>query len=63
MWQWNIHRPGWSAWAHEEESGLPEVLVHAQRRLACLLFRPDSLLSQQGARDLLCAALALCSAA
>ncbi|HXD41418.1 MAG TPA: chorismate-binding protein [Ramlibacter sp.] len=56
-------RPGWSAWANEEESGLPEVLVHAQRRLACLLFRPDSLLSQQSARDLLCAALALCSAA
>lgn len=52
--------PGWSAWA-VEEGGMPQVLVHPQRRLACFLFRPDSLLSQPAARDLLRAALDWCA--
>jgi hypothetical protein len=37
------------------------VLVQQQRRLACLLFRPDSLLSQPAALELLKAALAWCA--
>ena len=51
---------GWVVWARGED-GSPQVLVHSQRRLACLLMRPDSLLSQPAARDLLAAALACCA--
>lgn len=50
--------PGWTVWATDEER-VPQVLVHGERRLACFLFRPDSLLSQPAAVDLLRAALAL----
>jgi anthranilate/para-aminobenzoate synthase component I len=49
---------GWAAWASDEE-GEPQVLVHAQRRLACILFRPESLLSQPGAVDMLKAVLSV----
>lgn len=52
--------PGWSVWATDEER-LPQVLVHEQRRLACIMFRPESLLSQPAALELLQAALALCA--
>lgn len=60
-WQLGVRKtaPGWSVWATDEER-LPQVLVHEERRLACFLFRPDSLLSQPAAVDLLQAALALC---
>ena len=54
--------PGWQVWAHDS-NGAPVVLVHAQRRLACLLVRPDSLLAGEGARTLLGAALAFCAGA
>ena len=54
--------PGWQVWAHDS-TGAPVVLVHAQRRLACLLVRPDSLLAGEGARTLLGAALAFCAGA
>ncbi len=52
--------PGWRVWATDEER-LPQVLVHEERRLACFLVRPDSLLSQPAAVELLRAALALCA--
>lgn len=53
-------RPGWIVWVRSED-GVPQVLVQPQRRLACFLIRPDSLLSQPAARELLAAALAWCA--
>jgi isochorismate synthase EntC len=53
--------PGWTVWTRDQD-GQPQVLVQQQRRLACLLFRPDSLLSQPAALDLLRAALGWCAA-
>jgi hypothetical protein len=44
--------PGWEVWAQDED-GRPMMLVHRQQRRACLLFRPDSLLSGAAAHDLL----------
>lgn len=48
---------GWQAWALDE-LGRPVALAHAGRRVACLLFRPDSLLSSPQTLQLLRAALA-----
>jgi hypothetical protein len=61
-WQLGVRKvaPGWSVWATDEER-LPQVLVHEERRLACFLLRPESLLSQPAAVELLQAALALCA--
>jgi hypothetical protein len=52
-------QPGWKVWASDGD-GAPQVLVHARRRVACILFRPDSLLSQPAAVELLADAIALC---
>jgi hypothetical protein len=51
---------GWQVWAHDD-AGAPVMLVHAQRRVACLLVRPDSLLAGETARTALAAALAFCT--
>lgn len=48
---------GWQAWALDEH-GQPVALAHAGRRVVCLLFRPDSLLSSPQALQLLRVALA-----
>ena len=48
---------GWQIWGHDDQ-GQPVVLAHAGRRTACLLFRPDSLLSESKALQVLSAALA-----
>ncbi|MDI1272752.1 chorismate-binding protein [Polaromonas sp.] len=48
---------GWQAWALDGQ-GQPVALAHAGRRLVCLLFRPDSMLSSPQALQLLRAALA-----
>ena len=48
---------GWEVWAVDAQ-GHPVALGHRGRRLACLLFRPDSLLSQPQALQALRAALA-----
>ncbi|HQR98645.1 MULTISPECIES: chorismate-binding protein [unclassified Polaromonas] len=50
-------KAGWQAWALDEQ-GQPVALAHAGRRVVCLLFRPDSLLSSPQALQLLRAALA-----
>ena len=52
---------GWQAWALDEQ-GQPVALAHAGRRVVCLLFRPDSLLSSPQALQLLRAALAFAAA-
>ncbi len=48
--------PGWEVWAHDEKQR-PVLLVHALNRVACLLFRADSLLSDTPALESLRAAL------
>ncbi len=53
---------GWQAWALDEQ-GQAVALAHAGRRVVCLLFRPDSMLSSPQALQLLCAALAFAAAA
>ncbi len=52
---------GWQAWALDEQ-GQPVALAHAGRRVVCLLFRPDSMLSSSPALQLLRAALAFAAA-
>jgi anthranilate synthase len=47
---------GWTVWATDGQ-GRPVALGHSGRRLACLLFRPDSMLSGSEAMDVLRAAL------
>jgi hypothetical protein len=54
-------QPGWTVWASDAD-GVPQVLVDVRRRIACILFRPDSLLSQPAAVELFAQALALCGA-
>jgi len=54
-------QPGWEAWARDE-AGHPQALAHPGLRLVCLLFRPESLLSEPGARDMLSGALRWCGA-
>jgi hypothetical protein len=48
--------PGWEVWL-TDEARRPLALVHPDSRWACLLLRPDSLLSQPQALQLLAAAL------
>jgi len=52
---------GWQSWALDGQ-GHPVALAHAGRRLVCLLFRPDSMLSDPQARQVLRAALAFAAA-
>ena len=52
---------GWQAWALDEH-GQAVALAHAGRRVVCLLFRPDSLLSSPQALQLLRVALAFAAA-
>jgi len=53
---------GWQVWVRDDQ-GQPMALAHAGKRLACLLFRPDSLLSEQPALQVLRAALAFAAKA
>jgi isochorismate synthase EntC len=60
---WSLRRagdsplPGWQVWAHDDAGG-PVALAHAASRCVCLLFRPDSLLSDETAHMALQSALA-----
>jgi hypothetical protein len=49
--------PGWETWALDEQ-GQAVALANAGRRVVCLLFRPDSMLSSPQALQLLRVALA-----
>ncbi|MBC7379741.1 MAG: chorismate-binding protein [Burkholderiaceae bacterium] len=42
----------WQVWARDEQAR-PVVLAHSQRRVVCLLMRPDSLMSDEFARGVL----------
>lgn len=53
---------GWVVWARDER-GQAVALAHGARRTVCLLFRPESLLSDPHAQQVLRAALAFVSAA
>lgn len=50
--------PGWTAWVRDSQ-GEPQLLCNAALGLACFLFRPDSMLSQPAARELLVEALSI----
>jgi anthranilate/para-aminobenzoate synthase component I len=52
---------GWSVWLRDRDDR-PVALAHAGRRVVCLLLRPESLLSDELARDWLRAALAFAAA-
>ena len=52
--------PEWQAWV-VDASGSPVVVACARRRLVCILFRPDSLLSGPQARRVLAAAISYCA--
>jgi anthranilate/para-aminobenzoate synthase component I len=45
-------RSSWQVWARDEQAR-PVVLAHSQRRVVCLLMRPDSLMSDDLARGVL----------
>ena len=51
----------WRVWLRDE-AGRPLALADAQRRIVCLLFRPESLLSDPEALDVLRVALAFAAA-
>ena len=42
--------PGWTVWT-EDENGLASTWINAEKKWACLLFRPDSMLSDKGAQE------------
>jgi isochorismate synthase EntC len=52
---------GWVVWVRDEQ-GQALALAHAENRIVCLLFRPDSLLSDPQALQVLRAALAFACA-
>ena len=52
--------PGWTVWT-EDENGQASTWVHAEKKLACLLFRPDSLMSDAGAQKVFLEALVVVS--
>jgi anthranilate/para-aminobenzoate synthase component I len=52
---------GWDVWFRDED-GVPLVLVNAERRIACLLMRPDSLLCDDAARHVFGHAIAFAAA-
>ncbi len=52
---------GWQRWLCDEH-GAPLIVAHAARRVVCMLIRPDSLMSDDCARDALRTALAFAAA-
>ena len=52
---------GWQVWVRDDSAN-PLVLANAARRIVCLLIRPESLLSDVAALDVLKAALAFAAA-
>jgi len=53
--------PGWEVWLNDDKQQ-PLALAHAGERCVCLLFRPDSLLSEPQALQVLRAALSFVAA-
>jgi len=52
--------PGWTVWT-EDQNGLASTWLHAEKKLACLLFRPDSMMSDKGAQEVFQKALSFIS--
>ncbi len=48
--------PGWSVWT-EDENGIASAWIHAEKKLACLLFRPDSMMSDKNTHKVFLEAL------
>jgi anthranilate/para-aminobenzoate synthase component II len=52
--------PGWTVWT-EDENGIASTWIHADKKLACLLFRADSMMSDKGAQTVFQEALSFIS--
>ena len=52
--------PGWTVWT-EDENGIASTWIHADKKLACLLFRADSMMSDKGAQNVFQEALSFIS--
>ena len=52
--------PGWTVWT-EDANGIASTWLHAEKKWACLLFRPDSMMSDSGAQVIFQKALSLIS--
>jgi anthranilate/para-aminobenzoate synthase component I len=52
--------PGWTVWT-EDQNGLASTWIHAEKKWACLLFRPDSMMSDKGAKEVFQKALSFIS--
>jgi hypothetical protein len=51
---------GWQIWS-TDQTGTPSSMVHPSKKIACILFRPDSMMSDEAAKLLLKQALHLAS--
>jgi len=51
---------GWQIWS-TDQTGTPSSMVHPSKKIACILFRPDSMMSDDAAKLLLKEALHLAS--
>ena len=56
----NLAPEGWQIWS-TDEAGTPSSMVHPSKKIACILFRPDSMMSDDAAKLLLKEALKLAS--
>jgi hypothetical protein len=55
-----LHPPGWTVWT-EDENGIASTWINAEKKLACLLFRADSMMSDKGAQNVFQEALTFIS--
>ena len=52
---------GWKIWSYDE-CGTPSAMAYPALKIVCILFRPDSMMSDEGAKQMLKAALLFASA-
>jgi anthranilate/para-aminobenzoate synthase component I len=55
-----LQPPGWTVWT-EDENGIASTWINAEKKLACLLFRADSMMSDKGAQNVFQEALTFIS--
>ena len=55
-----LQPPGWTVWT-EDENSIASTWIHAEKKLACLLFRADSMMSDKGAQNVFQEALTFIS--
>ena len=55
-----LQPPGWTVWT-EDENGIASTWINEEKKLACLLFRADSMMSDKGAQNVFQEALTFIS--